>query len=262
MQDASSLGLPKEVWNWWPIHSFDDEMDEKWLTVPKGQLTFDSEGTDVESSFMFTRKPHVPNNSGNVIEDSGITIGRGFDIGNKPASEVEQYFNAAAVSCKPISPKLLDWLKKGAGKTKQAAYDYWLTLDAKVPKEEQEITRKMQHYLFLESYAFYENDAKRLTTKLDVRNAYIDGAELNWDELSEKVREVITDLRYVGHYTGSGDKRGNTRKKIVPAIYKDLKESLSGDSSNLYEIMTNKVMWLTKFNVDENRFDARGINLK
>ena len=58
-------------------------MDEKWLIVPKGQFTFNNEGNDIESSIFYSRKAHVPHNpSGVVIGQSGVTIGRGLDVGN------------------------------------------------------------------------------------------------------------------------------------------------------------------------------------
>jgi hypothetical protein len=105
---------------------------------------------------------------------------------------------------------LLTWLKASVGKKKQDALDYWKTLDAKVPEEEQKITRKMQHYLFQEIYADYVEKAKNLTTKADVSKIYLgEGKQIDWDALPENVKEVLTDLTYRGDYTGSEDKRGN-----------------------------------------------------
>ncbi|TDO99758.1 pesticin C-terminus-like muramidase [Marinomonas balearica] len=251
------LGLDEALVGEWKNN--DDEMDMKWLTVPKGALTFDSEGDDIEGSIYFTRVAHVPNNNGKVIDNSGITIGRGLDIGCRDANEVAQLFAAAAKNAEPISDKLLNWLKGGAGKKKNAAYDYWLTLDKNVPKDEQTITRKMQHYLFLEIYADYQKKAKHLTTKADVCKEYLgdEKKKVDWDALPQNVKDVLIDLTYRGDYTGSKDKRGNTRKQIVPAIYKDQQEGLSGETSNFYGVMLNKKEWTTKFKVDENRIISR-----
>jgi len=44
--------------------------------VKKGQVTFDAEGTDIESSKYFSRVIHWP---GNAL--SRVTIGRGYDMG-------------------------------------------------------------------------------------------------------------------------------------------------------------------------------------
>ena len=45
------------------------------LTVPKGQLTFDAEGNNNKNSIYYSRIPHVP-----LVGKSGVTIGRGYDL--------------------------------------------------------------------------------------------------------------------------------------------------------------------------------------
>jgi hypothetical protein len=80
---------------------------------------------------------------------------------------------------------------------------------------------------------------------------------LDWDALPDNVKEVLVDLTYRGDCTGSEDKRGNTRKLIVPAVYQDLKEGLSGKSSEFYTIMENLALWRDDFKVDLNRRGKR-----
>lgn len=80
---------------------------------------------------------------------------------------------------------------------------------------------------------------------------------LDWDALPDNVKEVLIDLTYRGDYTGSEDKRGNTRKVIVPAVYKDQQEGLSGKSSKFYKVMRNENLWKSKFNMDNNRHKKR-----
>jgi hypothetical protein len=67
-------------------------MHKKWLKVPRGQLTFDAEGKDIIGHSSFTRTPHVPNKRGTVIGSSGVTYGRGLDIGSLSGHEVQQRF--------------------------------------------------------------------------------------------------------------------------------------------------------------------------
>ncbi|AWY01647.1 hypothetical protein A8139_18010 [Marinomonas primoryensis] len=82
--------------------------------------------------------------------------------------------------------------------------DYWKTLDAQVPADDQQISRKMQHYLFQEIYADYAEKTKNLTTKADVSKIYLgEGKHIDWDALPENVKEVLIDLTYRGDYTGS-----------------------------------------------------------
>ncbi|QMV14185.1 pesticin C-terminus-like muramidase [Vibrio spartinae] len=240
------------------IVAVNNEMDEAWLTVSQGQLTFDSEGNDIDGNLYFSRKPHIPHQSdGTVIGNSGITLGRGLDIGGRSESDVVAIFNQAASQCRKISKELSDWLKDGAGKTKQKAYDYWLTLDANVPADKQNITRKMQHVLFENMYEDYVADTKNLTTKKDVCDAYLGGKQIDWDALPQNVKDVLVDLRYVGVYTGSEDARGNTRAKVIPAVYKDQQEGLSGEGSHFYSVMNDSSLWKDDFGVDPNRFDNR-----
>jgi hypothetical protein len=165
-------------------------------------------------------------------------------------------------NARPISDALLTWLKDGAGKKKQTAYEYWKTLDTQVPADDQTITRKMQHFLFLEIYGFYVKEAKRLTIKDDVRTAYLGGAVLDWGALPQNVIDVLTDLTYRGDYTGSNDARGNTRKLIVPAVYKDLSEGIFGKTSNLYKVMFRQIEWREIYGVDANRFKRRYEEIK
>ncbi|MGF1902031.1 pesticin C-terminus-like muramidase [Aliivibrio sifiae] len=243
------LALDEAVVGQW-VYEQSDEMDEKWLSLPKGNLTFQSEGNDINSSIFFSRRAHVPNNKGVVIGNSGITFGRGLDIGQRTKDEVKDIFAKVTLNCKPLSQNLLNWLKEGAGKVKQAAFEHYKTLDEKVPKEEQLLTRKQQHFLFLEIYPFYEKRTEALLTKNDVRKAYDKDNIFVWDKLPKKVKEVLVDLTY------RGDNRSSTRKLFMPPLISDIKNDKTGTSSLFYKIMSDE-MWKTTYYVDENRFTQR-----
>ncbi|AWX98951.1 hypothetical protein A8139_02270 [Marinomonas primoryensis] len=126
-----------------------------------------------------------------------------------------------------------------------------------MPKEEQHITRKMQYYLFQGIYSEYEEKTKELTTKADVCKKYLGGNKIHWNALPENVKEVLIDLTYRGDYTGSDDTRGNTRKVIVPSVYKDQQEGLKGDRSDFYRVMKNERLWKIKFGIDDNLHEKR-----
>ncbi|WP_217273966.1 pesticin C-terminus-like muramidase [Shewanella sp. VB17] len=230
-----------------------DEMETQWLKVPRGQLTFDAEGNDTDGSMFFSRKVHVPNNKSLVIGSSGVTIGRGLDIGSRSAAEVEAIFNRVAQDANPISADLLQWLKSGAGKKKQHAYDHYLTLDSQVQKSEQQLTRKQQHFLFLDIYSEYEKTTKRLLTKQTVADEY---GVVNYDSLSQKVKDVLVDLTYRGDNVGFDGKYGSTRKLIVPALVQDQTQGLSGEQSDFYRVMRGKY-WVQSYGVDDNRYLKR-----
>ncbi|MCG9725930.1 pesticin C-terminus-like muramidase [Vibrio brasiliensis] len=237
---STSKGVAKDL----------DEMDKKWLIVPKGQLTFQLEGNDIEGSVYFTRIPHVPNNNGIAIGKSGITFGRGLDIGSRSAADVSEIFSEVEKHCKSISSKMLEWLKGGAELKGQDAYEYYKTLNQKVPKSEQELTRKQQHFLFLEIYPFYEKETERLLTKTDVRNAYDKEHVIAWQLLPINVKDVLVDVTY------RGDNRPASRGMIVPALVMDIKNGLTKESSNLYKVMKDKI-WMSSYHVDLNRYEAR-----
>ncbi|NOH82469.1 type VI secretion system tip protein VgrG [Vibrio sp. 03-59-1] len=237
------------------IKSNDDEMDKKWLNVPRGQLTFSSEGNDNESSPYFTRIPHIPNNNGIVIGDSGITFGRGLDIGKRKPSEITEFFANMSKHCSPISDNLLKWIQDGAGKTKQAAYEHYKQLNFMVAKEDQLLTRKQQHFLFLEIYPEYEKKTERLVTKADVRTAYDKEHVIVWERLPANVKDVLVDLTYRGDNTGSKDPKGSTRAWFIPALVYDIKNNITDTNSSFFEIMIND-RWRER-GVDPNRFQKR-----
>ncbi|MGF1725605.1 pesticin C-terminus-like muramidase [Photobacterium nomapromontoriensis] len=231
-------------------------MNEKWLNVPKGQLTFSSEGDDIVASPYFTRIPHIPHNDGVVIGESGITFGRGLDIGKRTPDEITQLFANVAKHCNPISDSLLKWLQDGAGKTQQAAYEHYKLLNTMVAKIEQELTRKQQHFLFLEIYPWYEKETERLVTKADVRAAYDKEHIIRWEKLSKNIKDVLVDLTYRGDNAGSDDPKGSTRAWFIPALFNDIKQGLTGPLSEFFRIMDDEA-WYYKYGVDKNRLNNR-----
>ncbi|WP_052702261.1 hypothetical protein [Marinomonas sp. S3726] len=266
----------------------DDEMDKKWLIVSKGQLTFDVEGNDNDSSVSFSRTVHLPvrgkaSTSEVVAGASGITIGRGLDVGSRSAKEVQGYFDKVAEHCRPVAPELITFLKNSVG-MKGASNKTGEKLEGEVKtahiKQAQEndkalikyvkdfknsikdkskitLTRKQQYYLFLAIYDYYEGEAKRLSTKPDVCRDYLNDNKINWDALPQNVKDVLVDLTYRGDYTGSKDARGNSRKVIVPAVYKDQIEKNTGADSELALELDNQELWINKLGVDINRFNKR-----
>ncbi len=235
LPDVKKLGLENDVWNWWPICGrylnnaiSDDEMDTKWLTVPKGQLTFDSEGNDIDNSPFFTRKAHVPNNRGHVIGNSGVTIGRGLDLGNPPSGasgqrptrlDLAKTFKQAG-----LNPKLSSWLLSTKGKTKT---DALRTLNsAGLTKDELIMTRKQQCMMFIAVYAYMEEKTRILITKPSSRQAY---GNVNWDRLPRKIQEVLTDLTY------RGDNSPRTRSAFIPVLSRCQKESDYSAFKNIFK---------------------------
>ncbi|EGR0541186.1 type VI secretion system tip protein VgrG [Vibrio cholerae] len=210
--NGTLLALDEALMDGWVYEN--DEMDLKWLTVPKGQLTFDAEGNDVDSSTFFSRKVHVPNMRGSVIGNSGVTIGRGLDLGNPPSAASGQ--TPSKINLKELfelanlNPKLSKWLLSVEGKTKDSALES--LKNSGLSDEELTITRKQQYIMFNHVYDYLEEKTRVLITKPDVKAAY---GSVDWDGMPRNVKDVLVDITY------RGDSYSKTRAWYVPTLVND-----------------------------------------
>lgn len=188
-QMASSL-----IWHFHPISFIDnftavhDDNDLKWLNVENGQLTFDVEGNDIEDASdplhkYFSRKVHWPGGA------SGITIGRGYDLGQRPNPQSD----LAAVD---IGEPLLSWLIGAKGLQGVAAKNYLASASSEIKSIF--ITRKQQYELFVPVYQFMKRRVIEVSSKNDTVEAY--GA-LTWETIDTKIQDMVVDLIYRGDYT-------------------------------------------------------------
>ncbi|MGX0893187.1 hypothetical protein AB7M22_005195 [Pseudomonas sp. ADAK2 TE3594] len=208
--------------------AMEDDNDLKWLKVDKGQLTFDAEGNDLEDSAnplhqYFSRKVHWPGGA------SGITIGRGYDLGQKSDPQGD----LAAVG---ISEPLLGWLIGSKGLSGTAARDYLNNASPEIRKIF--ITRKQQYKLFTSVYDDMKN--KVITISGQAFNIGEYGA-LNWDAIDPKIQDMIVDLRYRGDYTP-------TSRILVQRPF------VQNNRAELKSVMSNQNNWS---NVPLDRFTRR-----
>lgn len=134
MDKVPPFATQRSVWHFHPLEFLyvicgDDDMDIKWLTVPKGQLTFDAEGNDNNDSPYFSRHIHWP---GGV---SGVTIGRGYDLGqqNDPSLDFDSI---------QLSQPLNSWLVESKGLSGSDAKNRYKSAGNSI--SDYEITRKQQ----------------------------------------------------------------------------------------------------------------------
>lgn len=211
-----------------------DENDLKWLKVERGQLTFDVEGNDIEGSIHFSRIAHWP-----PVGDSGITLGRGYDIGQQP--NVESDLKNIGI----VDP-FLSWIVGGQGKRRAEAGDYLAA--ASEASRQHQITRKQQHQLFVFTYNLMEADVKRISTNSATLNRYypamVGRGEEAWAAIENRIKDLMVDLRYRGDYKPA------TREKLQEACYKN-------DFSNLKQIMRDEGFWVSAHNVPRDRFNRR-----
>lgn len=225
----------RSVWHFHPLEflyvmSGNDDMDIKWLTVPKGQLTFDAEGDDDDNSPYFSRHIHWP---GGV---SGVTIGRGYDLGQQ--TDPVNDFDAIE-----LSQPLNSWLAESKGFTASKAKARFDSADSSITSYK--ITRKQQYALFLITYNRLEKDVKRICQKSDTIRTYHPNphitSEKAWSDIPEKIKELLVDLRYRGDYTP------HARSLVQRFAY-------TGEYSLFGRVLSDRTQWP---NVPQDRFFRR-----
>lgn len=204
------------------------------LKVPEGQLTFDAEGT--EGGKWHSRTVHWPGGA------SGVTIGRGYDLGYKSAKEITSDFTTAGIAASDIAK-----FTPAAGKTGESAKEW----TAKHGKDLPEITTGQQKILFDLLYNRLEADVVRISGNYaETVSGYDENKkagkkkedfEVNWATLHPAIKDLVVDLRYRGDYTPT------TRKFVQPLI-------IANDLKGLSAVMNDKTKWSS---VPKDRYDRR-----
>ena len=175
------------------------------LEVGAGQVTFDAEGNDDPLSIYFSRKISWPGNS-----LSGVTLGRGYDMGDRSSIEVEADLVASGLDAAKAKS-----FGEGAG-VKGA--------DAKKFIEKNrnnlgDISHAVQKSLFRAIYPGYIQRASKNYEKWTAGEANC----VAWLALDYTIRDFLVDLVYQGFTKG-----GNPMKKGMRNDYKELIEYIEG----------------------------------
>lgn len=160
------------------------------LTVSAGQVTFDAEGGDNPSRNNFSRHIHCPS------DDSGVTIGRGYDLKMRSESSIISDLTQAGV---PLAQA--QQIAKSHGKSGAAAKAFVRDNRAAIGT----ITHQMQVRLFELIYPRYVETAHHF---YDLRTANIPQRP-TWENLKPAVRALTVDFVYQGF------KSENTMKKCM-----------------------------------------------
>jgi len=191
------------------------------LKVKAGQITFDAEGN--EGKYLFSRVMHKPPG-----EASGVTIGRGYDMGSRTKKEVYSDLVKAGV------PELhASIMSQGAGKKGTAAEKFLKSIDSPV------ISLEAQKKLFEDiTYPVYVERAKKAVLEYHGMTAE------KWDRLPQRMRDILVDCAY----------RGDLRKasgRVAQAV-------VEGDTEKFKAILSDGSFWKTgKGIVPEDRFKRR-----
>ncbi|PWK96686.1 putative peptidoglycan binding protein [Pantoea allii] len=164
-----------------PAYSAEDNrhLNSGRLTVNAGQVTFDAEGNDWPNSPSFSRHIHWPKGA------SGVTIGRGYDMGGRSSETVKIDLIQAGV---PIDQAIL--LARGAQLSPSES-------DKFVKKHRDEcgvITREAQAKLFEMIYPKYLTRGESIylakTSGFPERTA--------WNNLKSPIKDIAVDFVYQG----------------------------------------------------------------
>lgn len=170
------------------------------LNVKFGQVTFDAEGNDIKGSAFFSRRIHWP-----PTALSGVTIGRGYDIGSRKEEDSFKDLTSAGV---PDSQARM--IASGSGlKGGQAKIFVDKNRDAIG-----EISHSMQKNLFELIYPGYiqraANNYRRWTSSFN------DAVE--WNQLKPAIRDVLVDFVYQGFTKGASPMKAGMHNDVSELI--------------------------------------------
>ena len=149
------------------------------LSVEEGQVTFSAEGDDYPSSPNFSRKIHWPKSN------SGVTLGRGYDMRLRTEEEIYQDLVMAEMP------------KEEAEKASKAALLHGAKAAQFVSKNKNKIeviSTKVQKQLFEMIYPAYVSTARRIYEKRTHNKPH----RVEWNKLSNAVKDVLVDFAYQG----------------------------------------------------------------
>lgn len=193
------------------------------LTVSEGQVTFNAEGNDIESSLYFSRVIHWPGNEG-----SGVTIGRGYDMGSREKASIYKDMIAAGVITSDAT-----LLSNGASLKGTRAKKFVENQKNTIGK----ITHLQQVKLFKNIYPAYITRAKNNYNKWTNR---FGNERTQWDNLDQPIRDILVDFVYQGFTRGANP--------MAAGMNNDYDELISYISQNptmqLYEAGRHRVQYL------------------
>ena len=198
--------------------------------VKKGQITFDAEGNDVEASPYFSRVIHWPGNS-----LSGVTIGRGYDMGNRTKVSVSQDMIKAGISADTAKA-----LSEGAGLKGAKAKEFV----EKQRKVIEKITHVQQVKLFDNIYPDYESRAKQNYDKWTSSQK----GRIEWNKLDQAIRDVLVDFVYQGFTKGPNPMKAGMNNDVDEMI----KYINTTPAIKQYEPGRNRVKYLSNHKLVKN----------
>ncbi len=162
-------------------------------TIREGRITFDAEGNNIPSSPFFSRVIHWPGN-----ELSGVTLGRGYDMGFRTESEIHDHMKNAGIAHDQATKIAQAYGKKGT-----AAQQFVVSNKTIIG----EISSEQEINLFNEIYPDY---IERAIANYD-RWTESEPERTDWSSLNQVIRDVLVDFVYQGFTKGPNPMKAGMR---------------------------------------------------
>jgi hypothetical protein len=195
------------------------------LQVRFAQVTFNAEGVEASGRF-FSRQITYPGG------ESGVTLGRGYDMGRRSAATIVRELSLAGVSEADAA-----MFSKAAGLRGQAAQHFVGANRGHFPTLGLEAQKKLFEDVVTPDLVA---DIQRIFNKPDTVRAY---GRPDWEQLSRGAQELVFDLRYRGDYTPV------TRQRIQKLL-------VNNDYEGLKTVMNDTAYW-AKLGVPAGRIKER-----
>ncbi|MBW5811657.1 hypothetical protein [Yersinia kristensenii] len=176
-------GMGPKLWHMHPV-VFLDALIVKNKGSLKGKLTYDAEGNNIPSSQFYSRVIHWPGN-----DESGVTLGRGYDMGSRTESSIYQDMIASDIEDATARKISLARGYKGIEAS---------TFVSNNKSDIGDITEEQQINLFNIIYPGY---VTRAIANYNSWTSEVATAK-SWEQLDVPIQEVLVDFVYQGFTKG------------------------------------------------------------
>jgi len=169
-------------------------------TISEGKITFDAEGNNTPSSPFFSRVIHWPGN-----ELSGVTLGRGYDMGSRTEIEIYAHMTSAGIAHDQATK-----ISQAHGKKGVAAQQFVSDNKSSIGQ----ITPEQEILLF---NIIYPNYVDRAIRNYDHWTAS-EPDRTDWNALDQVIRDVLVDFVYQGFTKGPNPMKAGMRNDKAELI--------------------------------------------
>jgi hypothetical protein len=200
---ADKVGLPSwgKAYHFHPVGLVGKFTSLDELKIIAGKITFCAEGNDNPTSMHYSRVIHWPGN-----DLSGVTLGRGYDMGSRTESEIFNHMIEAGVEDEKARRIAFAHGLKGF-----AARDFVANNKAVIG----EITKRQQISLFNIIYPAYVDRTISIYNKWT--QAEVD--RVLWEDLGPVVKDVLVDFVYQGFTAGPNPMISGMRNSKTDMIF-------------------------------------------